>query len=222
LTGTGKSGRSSDFQRRLASIREDPKVKRLARKHAGSQDLAEDALNETFCAVASVGNPDSIEDLRPYFCKVLIRTANRLRFQLGATPVDDIGRVAADQQDKPGCGPSPPPSIEDKVSANLLIQAWCGQLANNRGGLVAKVPGRSPDPVRYREAILSIAGRLIAEIAAEDYLDALSGSVLRATYPEWFAQPGTPANTLDQRACRARADVIELLKLIIRRRDLNP
>jgi hypothetical protein len=39
-----------------------------------------------------------------------------------------------------------------------------------------------------------------------------SNEALRASYPEYFAQPGTSANTCQQRCLRARSDVRALLQ----------
>lgn len=222
LTGTGESGKSADFQQKLASLREDPQVKRLARKHAGSQDLADDALNEAFCAVARVQNPDSIEDLRAYYCRVVVRMAQRLRYQLAPTPVEDIDQVAAANQDKPGCGASPAPSLEAMVSTRLLVRTWRARLDRQRAELTSSVAGRSSDRDLYRETIVTTAEKLIDAVAAGDHVDVMSSAALREAYPDWFDQPGCPDNTLDQRAARARADVAKLLRSIIGRADLYP
>ena len=48
--------------------------------------MAEDALQETFYLLAKISQPQHIDDLRKYFCKVLIHSVYRLRGQLGAVP----------------------------------------------------------------------------------------------------------------------------------------
>lgn len=80
----------SDYLEQLAAIREDPQVKKLARTSAGGPDLAEDVLHEVFYMMARMEYLERIEDLRKYFCAVVVRKAHRLRGQLGAAVVDDL------------------------------------------------------------------------------------------------------------------------------------
>ena len=68
------AGGRSDYLEQLAAIREDPKVKKLARGRAGDPELAEDALQEAYYAVARLEDLEHIEDLRAYYCRVLLRT----------------------------------------------------------------------------------------------------------------------------------------------------
>ena len=85
--GGGSAPRS--FHDEVCQIREDLDIWRLAVRRAGSFDLAEDALQDTFYAVARVRDPERIENLRAFFCRALIRQIAHLRGQLGPLPVED-------------------------------------------------------------------------------------------------------------------------------------
>ena len=77
----------SDYLGHLTVIREDPQVKKLARTWAEDPDLAEDALQETFYVIAGIEHPERIEDLKKYFCSLVVRKALWLRGQLGVPGV---------------------------------------------------------------------------------------------------------------------------------------
>jgi DNA-directed RNA polymerase specialized sigma24 family protein len=79
-----------DFQHDLLAILDDPKVRSLARRRAGDSELAMDALQAAYCAVARVEDPTAIRNLRAYFCQVLTHEVYRLLGQLGATLVEDF------------------------------------------------------------------------------------------------------------------------------------
>jgi len=131
----------SDYLEQLAAIREDPKVKNLARRQAGDSELAEDALQETYYAVARMENPERIVDLRAYYYRVLMRNIHRLRSQLGAILIEDFGIVADTCQRKPG-GEPPPLPFDEAVGSHLLIQGFLRYLALHRATLTRMVPGR--------------------------------------------------------------------------------
>jgi hypothetical protein len=204
-----------DYLERLAAIREDPKVKNLARARAGDSELAEDALQEAYFAVARVGNPEHIEDLRAYYCSVLLRTIHQLRGRLGTGLVEDFLRVADNCQRRSGGEPAPPP-FDGTVISYLFIQDCLRYLAAHRTVLSRKVPGRSPDPVRYRDVVVTGAkGILLASVSDIDL-----NQTLRTAYPQWFAENGVPISNIHQRFTRARVDACRLLGEIIKRRDL--
>jgi DNA-directed RNA polymerase specialized sigma24 family protein len=217
---TSPDGRS-EFLRQLLEIQQDPLVRGLARREAGSLDLAEDALQEAFYAVAKVPHPEQIEIPRAYFCRVLVREAHRLRGQLRAYPVDDVA-VLADVRQNVLVNAAPAPSVDETVSWRLRARAWLERFAAQRAHLMQKVPGRSPDPVRYKQLIVSVAERVLLSIASGDVSDADANWALSAAYPEWFAGEGCAVANGHQRLSRARGDVCRILQLIVKRADLFP
>jgi DNA-directed RNA polymerase specialized sigma24 family protein len=209
-----------DFQRELLAIREDPTVKSLARRYAGDHDLAEDALAETGYAVGQM-DPETIRDLRAYFCTVLIRKARQLRNQLGATSVADPEVAGgARQRSVTPAGTVPSRPFDEVVGTRLMSDVWCRRLAARRERLRAAVPARSTDRERYRDAIVIAAEWVLRGCLAGDDSHADFNEALRAAYPEWFAEPGCRPNTYDQRFSRARADVREVLKAIVIKDEL--
>jgi hypothetical protein len=223
MDGTAAPDRNPDrarqrFLEQLLGIRQDPKVRRLALRRAGDVELARDALNQAYYAVARRG-PEGIKDLRAYYCRTLINVVNDLRCQSTASLTEDFERVAESHQDKSGCVPLPRP-VDEAVCSLLLAEAWLEPFAIRRGELAAQVPGRSPDPKRYRAVIVTASGRVLRANVTGDVSDADSNPELIAAYPEWFAEPGCAENTRHQRFCRARADVRDLLGTIVSRDDL--
>jgi DNA-directed RNA polymerase specialized sigma24 family protein len=203
----------------LAAIREDPKVKNLARARAGDSELAEDALQETYYAVARLRNPERVLDLRAYYCRVLLRNIHRLRSQLGAILIDDFGIVADTCQRKPG-GEPPPPPFDEEVGSQLMIQDLLRHLTLHRAALSCTVPGRSPDLARYREVIVTVAEHALRASVAGGLSDAEQNLAYRTLYPQWFAEAGVAISNIHQRFARARTDVYRLLQQIIKRREL--
>lgn len=209
------AGRQDYFQRLLA-IAEDAQVKRFALARAGDLELAEDALQQTYDAMARIKDPGGIADLKAYFYKVLIRAIYALRGQLGAILADDFPGLADASQD------NAPRPVDETVAAKLLARGWLERFMAGRASLTAAVPGRSPDPGRYRELIASVAEQVLRSTVAGDVCDADGNPALRVAYPEWFAEgDGTAANA-HQRFSRARADVRGLLQAIVSRDDLYP
>lgn len=211
----------ADYLELLAAIREDPQVRRLARPRVGDPGVAEDALQETFYAMAKIEHPEQIDDIRKYFCKVLTRNVYRLQGQLKAVAVDDAGGVADASGRRLG-GEALPPLFDEAVHANMLARTWLERFAKQRGALTGKVPGRSREPGRYRDAIVAAAEGMLFAIATGDFRDVDLNLTLRAAYPEWFAERGIATANIHQRLARARADVGRLLKAVIRRCELYP
>jgi hypothetical protein len=211
-----------DFEQELLAIRDDPQVRGLARRRAGDPDLAMDALQSAYCAVARVADPTAIRNLRAYFCQVLTREIYRLAGQLGAILIEDFTSAADARQTRPGGQLPVPPSVAETVSTHLLAQAWLEPFATRRAELTAGVPGRSPDPGRYRAMIVTVAEQVLRAIIIEDISDADWNAALRVAYAGWFAEPRCNDNTCHQRFRRARTDVRDLLRTIINRDDLNP
>jgi hypothetical protein len=213
----GSAGQQ-DFFERLAAIREDPQIALFARARAGGPELAADALQEAYCAVAGRRDYEKINDLRSYFCRVLINEIYRLR-RVGAVPVGNLEEAAGAGKGNASAHPSLEP-FDEALCTNLLVRSWLRRLAANRGSLAHQVPGRSPDPRRYRVLIVACAEGILVAILTKDICDADSNSALGATYPEWFAEKGCSTANLHQRFKRAKDDVRVLLKLIIDRDDL--
>lgn len=211
-----------DFQQDLLAIRNDPGVRSLALRRARDPELAEDALQTAYCAVARVTNPAAIRDLRAYFCRVLLREIHRLRGQLGATLMEDFTSVADAYQGRSGGNLPARRPVAETVCTYLLAEAWLEPFAARRRELADRVPGRSPDPRRYREVIVDVAERVLCRIITEEVSNADCNAALSTAYPEWFGEPGCAENTRDQRFRRAREDVRALLQTIIDRKDLDP
>lgn len=208
----------SDFLEQLTVIREDPKVKSLARSRAGDSELAEDALQEAYYAVARLENPERIVDLRAYYCRVLLRNIHRLRSQLGAILIEDFGVVTDTCQRKPG-GEPPPLPFDEAVGSHLLIQGFLRHLVLHRTALTRTVPGRSSDPARYRDVIVTVVERVLHASVAGGLSDAEQNLAFGTLYPQWFAETGVAIANIHQRSSRARADVCRLLQEIIRHCD---
>jgi hypothetical protein len=205
------------FLQKLQEIREDPEVRNIARRRAGDPTLAEDALQEAYCAVAKVNRPELIEDLRRYFCRVLINKVKHLRGELRAALVEDFESLIEAHQDAPGPQPVLPPPVDQAVTR----QAWLDRVYARQTDLAARVPGRSSDPDRYRSVIAVIAGQVLCAILTGAVSDADTDEALRAAYPEWFAEDGIRTHNLYQRFSRARRDVRALLKFVISRDELR-
>jgi hypothetical protein len=221
LSTTTPDGRR-DFQHDLLAILDDPKVRSLARRRAGDPELAMDALQAAYCAVAGVEDPSAIRNLKAYFSQVLTREVYRLLGQFGAMLVQDFTSVADAHQGRPGGHQPIPQSVAETVSTHLLTEAWLEPFKIRRGELAAIVPSRSPDSGRYRDVIVTVAERVLCRIIAGDISDADYNTPLSAAYPQWFDAPRCAENARHQRFRRARADVRDLLRTIINRDDLNP
>jgi DNA-directed RNA polymerase specialized sigma24 family protein len=208
-------------RQQLAEIREDPRIKGVALRHAGHPALAEDALQSAYYAVARLESLEQIENLRAYFCKVLIREVQRERGQLGAALVDDFPRVVETHHDAVGCHPASPASVEDAVCASLQAQVWLKRFASQRDRLRAEVPARSDAPARYRAVVCDAAGQLLRDGINGEPSEADTNAALRVAYPKYFDQPGAPPNTLHQRFRRAREDVKALLQAVLSHDELT-
>lgn len=170
--------------------------------------------------MACIKDPSGIENLRAYFCRVLIRTINALRGQLGAILPDDLAALADAGQGQARDRVLPRP-VDELAAESLDARSWLGRFAAERGSLAARVPGRSPDPGRYRQVIVTAAERVLYAIVTADVCDAHGNPALRAAYPEWFATDGGPSGNAYQRFSRARADVRGLLQQIVPRDALR-
>lgn len=205
------------FHDDLAKLVADPAIRALAIRRARSRELAEDALHDTFYAVAKTGNPEAIEDLRAFFCKSLIRTINR-RFSLSEPiPTEDISATADGFQDFSPSGISSPAAVEDEAQLHILAEAVLTRLDRERAELMAMVPARSDDPHRYRSTIVDAAGTILRLLLRGPVTTADWNAVLGAEYLQWCNDSGLARDALYQRLSRARADVQALLQAILPR-----
>lgn len=211
----------SDYLQELAVVREDPRVKNFARARAGDPDVADDALQETYYAVARISHPEQIEDLRSYFCRVLIRMINRLRGQLGAALVDDFEKLADACPHKPGGEPLPA-AFDEAVSSKMLAGSFLRRFDTWRAKLRREVPARSSDPGRYRDVIVDVARWALLSCGTEGITNGDFNRALRAAYPEWFAEEGRADSNIHQRFARARTDVQTLLQRLVAHEELLP
>lgn len=215
-------GESSDFRRRLLEIRNDPQVIGLARHWAGAPDLAEDALQMAYYNVATARNPHRIDNLPAYFRRVLKNEINALHAQgQKVTSLENPGTAL--ESARPGtvvCGQARSRAIDDLVRTALLAKSLPVRLAARRVRLLLAIPARSADPRRYRAVINDSAEQVLLDGLNGESSDADTNQVLRAAYPEYFAQSGASANLLHQRFRRARGDVKALLRAIVDRDEL--
>ena len=197
----------------LLAIRQDPRVKRLARRWAhGDRGLAEDGLQTAYCQVAAVKH--GIDNLRAYFLRVL---RNEIVSQLALRRADPIENPEdAVDLGQPGaavCGSVPARPIDEAVCTLLQFRALLKRFADERDGLITAIPARSDDPDRYRAVIYDTAAQIPRDALNGEAAD--SNAALRAAYPAYFDQPGVSPNLRDQRFRRAREDVKAVLRAII-------
>jgi DNA-directed RNA polymerase specialized sigma24 family protein len=208
-------------RRKLVEIRMDPRMQKFARGKAGDPDMADDALQNAYCAVLRLEHLDQVKDLRAYFARVLIHEVHRERGQLREALVDDFDRVAEERLGAIGCHRTPPPSVQDAVCTSLQGGSWLKRLADERDDLLASVPARSRDSGRYRAVIYAAAEQILRAGISGDVSEADTNDTLRASYPEYFQQPDAAPNTCDQRFCRARVDIRALLQKVVSHDELS-
>jgi DNA-directed RNA polymerase specialized sigma24 family protein len=206
----------------VARVAQDPEIRRIAERRAGSVGLAWDALQETWRTVAQTKNPESILDLRAFFCRSLINEITRQRARTAPVLVEDIGATAEQQQrDGPSSGGSPPETLENQVVVRMLGERMLRQLERDHDRLMASVPGRSRNQTRYRFAIIKAARKILRLLFEGPVTSADINSVLEAEYPQMFGAPG-PQDATHQRYSRARRDVQAVLQQLVTREELIP
>lgn len=208
-------------RQQLVEIWKDPRIKSLARQYAGDPDVADDALQSAYYAVVRVKHLDQVENLRAYFCRVLIRQVHRERGQLRAALVADFDRLAEERQGAVGYHRTSPASFQDAVCTSLQAWSWLKRLLDERDCLLAAVPARSADPGRYRAVIFTGAEQILRAGLNGDASEADMNDTFRASYPEYFQQPSIALNTCDQRLHRARMDVRVILQRVVGRDELS-
>lgn len=186
-------------------------------RRTGDPDLAEDALLAAAAAVAGVGDLARIEDPKAYFCRVLINEVYRLLGQLAAARSCEPAALAAMTDAK-----SPAPSSAEQAVTRVLVQTWLGRFRAERAPLRAAVPGRSPQPDRYRDLIVQTAAHILRTALDGNVSWADCNEALQAALPDWFGQPGSAENTCHKHLSRARRDVQDLLRAVVSRDELLP
>lgn len=205
----------------VAKLAEDPDVRRLAERRAGSRELAEDARQETFRAVAQIKDPESIRDLRAFFCKSLIHEINHQLARPAPVLTEDIGTISERRQARTSSsGPTPPTSVESEAHLRLLARAVLTRLDRDRDELIAAIPARSGDGRRYQTTIVTAALTILLLLVEGSATSADWNSVLKSAYPQWCDEHGLATAAIDQRLSRARKDVQLLLQAIFPREEL--
>jgi len=213
----------SGFQLDLLALVQEPGVRKLALHRAGDRDLAEDALQEAFYAVARVKEPQRIQDLRAFFCTVLIRKIYHLRGETARDFPQDPQSLTETGRHGILLGSSAPSRpFDEAVAGRLIAQTWIERFSRHRERLRDAVPGRSSEPGRYRELIVAVAEAWLMAATDAEVTWPDSNEALQAAYPEWFSQPDGPANNCHQRFRRARSDIQALLKVVVNREELQP
>lgn len=196
----------------LAKLTADPAIRRLAERRARNRELAEDALHETFRAVAQTRHPEAINDLRAFFCKSLIHEINRQLALSAPVPAEEIGAIA---DGRPGASASA--SVESEACLHLLAEIALTRLERDRAGLMAMVPARSGEPLRYQSTIIAAAAAILRLLLEGPVTTADWNAVLRSVNPQWCDEPGLAHDAMYQRLSRARADMQFLLRAILPR-----
>jgi hypothetical protein len=225
IDGPVNGGRPPGFMERLAEICKDPKVRGFAIKRAGfgRSDIAEDAIQETFWAVAKVRDPSRIDNLRVYFLRALSREITQLLTATTLAPlpgIDDPGHALADSPERGDQWSGRP--TEDRALRAAQASTWLGHLARLRQQPGTSVAGRSTDPLRYQRLIVALAESTLLATLDGLVSSADSDQALLYAFPEWFDDPSCSRDTCYQRYSRARRDVRDLLMSIVTRDELAP
>lgn len=205
-----------DFHDDLATIVNDPEMRRLAIRRSGNRELAEDAIQETARAVAERKSRDAIENLRGFFYVAMVHEIDHQLGRTSAIPVGDAVELAD--------GTSlalalPSISVEGDAHLRMLAGVVLARLERERArkGLADLIPGRSGDPGLYRSAVFRTA-KMVFVLLLEGHVTAHDwNAILKAAYPHWCDEPGLARDARDQRLSRARRDVQALLRSVLSR-----
>jgi hypothetical protein len=209
LTRSTWSPGSAGEDDELTALRADPVMRWHAQRLAG--DFAEDLLQQTWYAVARVRTRRSIVDLRAYFYTVMVRTAGRMREDIArqGIPADDPVTAAGPRRGRElAAAPA-----EDEALRNLATAALRELLRCRRTELRQVVPACSPDPDWYRDVIVGVAERMLADDGPDGRAEV--NAALTAAYPEWFAAPDATDAARFQRRRRGRVDIGRVLKAVL-------
>jgi DNA-directed RNA polymerase specialized sigma24 family protein len=207
------TGGLTDAHQRLVQVWADPQIKRLAQRHARDPQLADDALQSTYYALARLKHLDQIENMRAYFCRVLVQQVHRERAQLGAALFEDFASVTEVRGGTADSGFASA-ALEDAVCSSVQVWTWHKRLICEREELTAVVPARSDEPSRYRAVIYDIVEQILCAGINGEPSEADKNDALRVAYPEYFDEAGASRDTCHQRFRRARLDVSALLQVV--------
>jgi Sigma-70 region 2 len=208
------------FLEELAQEEQRPEIRSLARRRAGSRELAEDALQETYLAVSRI-RPESIKDLRAYFRQALINEIRKQHSRMTPGLTGDVATtVEMDQQPVSRADDRQSP-VEEEAEQRLLAEELLNRLERDRGQLLASIAKRSSDWIKYRCAIIAAAKTIMqllwtGRVTTQDW-----NTALRSEYPEWFDQAGIACDAACQRLCRGRRDAKSLLRLVVPEDELK-
>lgn len=202
------------FDDELVELWRDPDMWKIAVRHTGSQDLAQDALQEAYYAVRRVRDPQRIQDVRAYFCRVLI---NMCRHQLGQPAALPLDTPEMERHDPRAAHAVSPP---DTALSNLGCATVTRLFRDRRDQLAARIARRSADPGRYQGAIAGVALEYYLAVRAGPVTQPDLNGMLKDAFPAWFKDPGCSPDTSLQRLSRGRADVKALLRAVVARGDL--
>jgi DNA-directed RNA polymerase specialized sigma24 family protein len=214
MDSTDPADRLAAAHRRLLEIWQDPQVRGYARRCAGDRDVADDALQSTYYAVARLKHLVEIENLKAYFYRVLRREIVSERAELGAVLLEDFPRAAEYSQSDSRVPDESSEGFEDAACTSVQFWYLRKELIADRDKMLASVSARSADRSRYREVIYAAASQILSAGMKGEASEADSIEAFRESYPEYFAQSGVAANTCHQRFLRARADVRALLQAV--------
>ena len=225
-TAAGPASPSSSpglsFGDRVAVLCAGSGMRSLAMRYARDLAVAEDALQETFYAVAKVSDPSRIDNLARYVRRVLQRKVVELLESPCPQPTDDLDALIAasagggrrPNTKRPVVKGSP---AEDRAVRRAQGNTWIRRLSRLS---VTAVPSRSADPQRYQHVIEKVARLVLPAMLEGEVSSADLDHFLTTAYPEWFASPQSSSSTRDQRLCRGRRDVLGLLASAVSRDEL--
>ena len=192
----------------LAVIADDPAMHRHARLLVG--DMAEDLLQETWYAVAQASTREPVSNVRGYFYRVMTNTATRMRTEIARQGIlfEDPAIAVGPRRTRELAAMS----AESEALARLLASARRELVRLRRSELRQEIRACSPDPERYRDAILAVAEAALAEDGAASRPEL--NDALAEAYPEWFDAPDAAVATKYQRMHRGRADVGRVLAAV--------
>lgn len=203
-------------EQELVEAWRDPGIRRIAVWHAGSEELADDALQEAYYRVRQVRDPDHISDLRGFFRRVLIDTCSRQSSRRQRLLF--LEELEAEQQEEALATDAV--SLQDEVASKLALEAVIRTFRDHRDRLTALVARRSPEPARYQDAIVNVGLKYYLGVRQGSVTTQDLNAMLKDAFPGWFLDTRRSADTSFQRLSRGRADMRALLQAVVSKADL--